>query len=349
MSYKILIVDDETANLRLLERLFRRQYQIVSADSGAEALELLMLHDVALILSDQRMPNMTGIEFLKRAAELRPQTVRIILTGYTDVNALVEAINSGVVYKYVTKPWVNEDLQQTVERALQHYETIKEQHKLRLQNQRLQARLKTNQESFVRVVTEMVNLKDPHASDHCRRTSDYAVAIGQYMGFEPGELEQLSMAALLHEAAHTGIPNHLLFKTTPLTEEERKVFEQNFERGLELLASVPDLEEIVSNIRYLHESWDGSGYLIGLGGEQIPLHSRILAVADAFDELTAPRFSQTGLTNNEALERLLSAAGKKFDPEVVTAFCESKSTRQTHKIIMDGGSSLTNLLYPPAV
>jgi DNA-binding NtrC family response regulator len=125
MSYKILIVDDEAANLRLLERLFRNQFTVFLASSGAEALEILKLHDVALIISDQRMSEMTGVEFLQLAAEMRPQTVRIILTGYTDINSLIEAINSGVVYKYVTKPWVNEDLQLTVVKALQHYETIK--------------------------------------------------------------------------------------------------------------------------------------------------------------------------------------------------------------------------------
>jgi len=110
MNYKILVVDDEPANLRMMERLFRGDYEILTAMSGLEALELLNQHDVALIVSDQRMPGMTGIEFLKRAAQIRPQTVRIILTGYTDVGDLVEVINSGVIYKYITKPWVNTDL-----------------------------------------------------------------------------------------------------------------------------------------------------------------------------------------------------------------------------------------------
>lgn len=123
MQYKILFVDDETANLRLLERLFRNSYDIYTASTGDEALDLLSVHDIALIVSDQRMPGMTGLEFLKLAAERRPQTVRIILTGYTDANDLVDAINSGVVYKYVTKPWVNEELKQTVQRSLQHYES----------------------------------------------------------------------------------------------------------------------------------------------------------------------------------------------------------------------------------
>src|ERR1700753_298367 len=117
MNYKIMIVDDEPANLRLLERLFRRDYQVLTAASGAEALRLLEQHDVALLITDQRMPGMTGIELLKHTAPLRPHMVRIILTGYTDVTSLVEAINCGQVYKYVTKPWNNDELRLTVSRA----------------------------------------------------------------------------------------------------------------------------------------------------------------------------------------------------------------------------------------
>ena len=342
MSYKILIVDDEPANLRLLERLFRRQYEVVVAASGAEALELLRVHDVALIISDQRMPGMTGIEFLKRAAEMRPHTVRIILTGYTDVNALVEAINSGIVYKYVTKPWVNEDLQQTVQRALQHYETIKSQHELRLQNERLRLRLKATRESFVGVVADMLDLKDPHAQGHARRTKSYAVAIGQGFNLKPEELEQLSLAAFLHETANINIPNNILYKTTALTLEERRLVEHNFERGLKLLEGVPDLEEIASVIRYYHEHWDGSGYPKGLSGEQIPFHARIIAVADAYDEMTMRHPLKPNWTHTKAIEQLKSAAGKKFDPGVIRVFCQMNSVGQSHNIAVEEEIDLFN-------
>ncbi|MFS8085717.1 MAG: response regulator, partial [Acidobacteriota bacterium] len=118
MKYKIMIVDDEPVNLRTLERLFRRDYQVVTAQSGAEALTLLQQHDVALLISDQRMPEMCGIELMKNTVALRPQMVKILLTGYTDVSALIEAISCGLVYRYLTKPWDNEDLRQTVSRAL---------------------------------------------------------------------------------------------------------------------------------------------------------------------------------------------------------------------------------------
>lgn len=146
MSYKIMIVDDEGANLRLLDRLFRDEHTVLTSESGEQALGLLEQHDVALIITDQRMPGMTGIELLKRTAEVRPHMVRIILTGYTDVESLVEAINSGLVYKYVTKPWNNDDLRLTVSRALEHYETKRMRHELEMTNRRLVARLAEIQE-----------------------------------------------------------------------------------------------------------------------------------------------------------------------------------------------------------
>lgn len=146
MSYKILIVDDEPANLRVLDRLFRSQYEVLTAPSGADAFELLQHHDVALLITDQRMPEMTGIELLKKTVPLRPRMVRIILTGYTDVDALVEAINCGHVYRYVSKPWNNDELRLTVKRALEHYETNKRRSELESANERLLNRMRKIQE-----------------------------------------------------------------------------------------------------------------------------------------------------------------------------------------------------------
>jgi DNA-binding NtrC family response regulator len=146
MSYKILIVDDEPANLRTLERLFRDQYQVMTAGSGTEALDILGQHDVALLITDQRMPGMTGIELLKNTVSLRPRMVRMILTGYTDIEALVEAINCGEVYRYVTKPWNNDELRLTVKRALEHFETNKKSYTLEHMNHRLISRLKEIQQ-----------------------------------------------------------------------------------------------------------------------------------------------------------------------------------------------------------
>ncbi|HZH35112.1 MAG TPA: HD domain-containing phosphohydrolase [Pyrinomonadaceae bacterium] len=332
MSYKILIVDDEPANLRILERLFRVDYTVLAADSGSKALEMLAQHDVALIVSDQRMPVMTGIDFLKKAAEMRPSTVRIILTGYTDVNALVEAINSGVVYKYATKPWVNEDLRQTVNRALEHYETLKAQHQLKLQNQRLETRLKTTLENCVKIIAQMLDLKEPDLYNHVRRTGESALAVGQSLNLQPEELEQLSLAALLHEFAPIDVPNQSVLNTAEVAEWEPQVSINSFARELEMLANVPDLEEVASVLSCLHEQFDGNGYPGRLAGERIPLHARIIAVADAFDKLTLPRDFKLNLTQEDAIMRLQSFAGERFDPKIVKIFCNLKSSEQVQDV-----------------
>src|SRR5437764_3667107 len=149
MTYKIMIVEDEPANLRTLLRLLRQDYQVITAESGAEALTLLQQHEVALMISDQRMPQMTGIELMKRTVELRPQMVKILLTGYTDIGALIESINSGLVYRYLTKPWNNDELRVTVARALEHYEISKSNHLIAMENKRLRARLQSISELAV--------------------------------------------------------------------------------------------------------------------------------------------------------------------------------------------------------
>lgn len=123
----MLVVDDEPDNLDLLYRTFRREFQVSKAESGAEALKVLAAEgEVAVIISDQRMPQMKGTEFLSQTVEQYPNTMRIILTGFTDVEDLVEAINSGQVYKYITKPWDPTELKAVVDRATQTYELLKQ-------------------------------------------------------------------------------------------------------------------------------------------------------------------------------------------------------------------------------
>ncbi len=160
MNYKILVVDDEPINIRLLERIFNREYQVLCAFSGQEALELLKQHDVALIISDQRMPEMSGIEFLKLAAEMRPRVIRIIISGYSDVNVLTEAINSEIIYRFISKPWSNEDLQQTVAKALEHYEIIKRQYDLIQTNERLTTQLASIHRIMGRLIADLADLEE---------------------------------------------------------------------------------------------------------------------------------------------------------------------------------------------
>lgn len=340
MNHKILVVDDEPANLRLLERLFRTHYQVITASSGMEALELLGQYDVAVIISDQRMPGMTGIEFLKRAAGMRFHTVRIILTGYTDVGALVEAINSGVVYKYVSKPWSNEDLLQTVARALEHHETNKRQYELTLYNDRISARLKAQRRGFVRLLAEMLDIKDETAHNHARRTAGYAVAVGSRLNLEPEDIEQLELAAYLHEVGNIAVPDALLRRIPDLTAEETALVERRRERGVSMLGTAPEWSETALAARHCPEHYGGGGLPDNLSAEQIPLFSRVVAVACAYDEMTAPRRAVFALTHDEALDELEKNSGERFDPELVGIFGEIKAIGRIRQTISDGATGV---------
>lgn len=338
MPYKIMVVDDEPANLRLLERLFRRDYHVITASSGAEALQLLEQHDVALLITDQRMPGMTGIELLKSATTLRQHMVRIILTGYTDVSALVEAINCGQVYKYVTKPWNNDDLRLTVTRSLEHYETNKARFDLELANKRLAVCLKEMSEGFVRTIADALEAKDEYVRGHARRVSGYAVSIGRRMRVDVTTLEQISLSALLHDIGKIATPDQILLKPASLTDEERRIMQLHPERGARMLAGVPDMQEVADAVRYHHEHFDGGGYPEGLIGEQIPLAARIIHVADAYDAMTNPRPFREARDHQSALEQLRRRAGTQFDPQVVAAFCEIEAISLIRHSIASGFS-----------
>src|SRR5687768_13659793 len=239
MPQKMMIVDSEPADLRRLERLFGLAYQVLCASSGEEALRLLDQHDVALLITDQRLPCMNGTELLEQSAQLRPHMVRIILTAHADAEALADAINRGQVYRYAKKPWDDEDLRLTVVRALQHYEVTRSRHEADETNKRLTRRLQAMTRGVVRAIADTLEAKDRYVYGHARRVSGYASAIGRRMRLCGTLVEQLTLAALLHDVGKISTPDSILLKPAALDEEERAVVRLHSERGARLLAAVP--------------------------------------------------------------------------------------------------------------
>jgi response regulator RpfG family c-di-GMP phosphodiesterase len=318
----------------MLERALRNDFDVLCASSGAEGLDLLAIHDVALIISDQRMPSMTGVDFLKRSAELRPHCVRVILTGYTDAGSLVDALNSGVVYKYITKPWVKADLFQTVTRGLAHHETIKAQHRLKLENERLRDRIQADDACFIRLCGELQQVKVQEARQRASRVRELAEATGRHLKLDPVALDQLSSAAYLHRVADIDLPDALLDEDRTLTDDEHSIKRSARQRVYSLLADIPGFEPIADLVRHQYEYFDGSLSPEGLRGEQIPLGARIVSVVKAFDRMTSPAFSQTS-TESEALAFLHGESGARFDPAVVAAFCAVRNGVAADKVVSE--------------
>ena len=316
MTYKLLIVDDELPNLRLLERLFQHDYSCLTASSGEEAMSLLDQHEVAVIISDQRMPQMTGIELLKRSADRRPHMVRILLTGYTDLEALVEAVNCGLVYMYISKPWNNDDLKLRVSRAAQHYENNKRRHSLEAENDRLTARLKETKLGVVRAMAGLLHLRDPYLSSHAKRVSWFAAVLGERLGLNEELLADLTAASFLHDLG------------TIAQNDSASTTAEGAIKAAEVLSCVSDLQEASDLIRYHYENFDGSGTPLGLIGEQIPLAVRVARVAKEFDLLTNPRIVEEALSVAAAIEKLQRGAGREFDPLVVETLSSETGLQQ---------------------
>lgn len=342
MTYKLLIVDDEQANLRLLERLFSTEYECFTASSGPAAIKVLEQHDVAIIITDQRMPGMSGIELLKATSTLRPHMVRILLTGYTDVEALVETINCGLVYMYFTKPWNNGELKMKVSRARDHYENNRKRSSLMLANERLSQKLQGFTLGLVKSLVDMLRSRSEDDYNHALRVCKHASAIARRLEMSEERINEMATAALLHNLNRSGsIPVRKHAGTqgsVQLTHEECE---------LGLLESIPELANVAEMIRMQHENFDGSGHPMGFGREQIPLGARIIRIANEYDLLLRPSDSAPML-HQEVMEVLSQRSGKQFDPKVVAALSQlapdidnSNSTAVEAETILAGLNGIT--------
>ncbi len=312
MTYKLLIVDDEPPNLRLLERLFSSDYECFTASSGPAAIQVLQQHDIAIIITDQRMPGMSGIELLKATASLRPHMVRLLVTGYTDVEALVETINCGLVYMYFTKPWNNDELKLKVSRARDHYENNKKRSLLELANARLNQNVKALGLSVAKSLIEMNRSTNQDNYQHALRVCKQATTIARKMQLSDDEINALTTAVLLQEldgSASSAAP-------APRASTESTVERTHAECELELLESIPELSAVADLIRLQRENFDGSGYPLGLGRDQIPLSARIIRVAGEYDLIRSSK-ADAPMLHDEAMRVLSEGSGKRFDPEVV--------------------------------
>ena len=318
MGYKILVVDDEPDNLQLVRRTLRRHYDIITANNADEAIEALKQNsDIEMVLSDHKMPGKSGVELLHHCFEHYPEVIRILITAYSEVPILVDAINTGKIHRYIKKPWTPEELELTVEKAF-------EANKLSRENARLITDFKELFSGTISAITEALDEKDEYTAGRSKRVSEYAVAIAKEMNLSDIEISKIEVASLLHDIGMIGVPEYILNKTEKLTEEEFKLIQQHVAYGLNIIGNITQLESVVPIIKYHHERYDGSGYPYGLKGEEIPIGARIIGLADTFDALVSTRAYRQSISVDEAIEVLKSLSGKQLDYNVVQAFLKIK-------------------------
>lgn len=312
-KYKILIVDDEENNLALLHRTLRQYYDIVRTTSPEEALNILTEETIDIILSDHKMPEMDGVEFLKKSSEIKPSCVRLLVTAYSDSKILIDAINDAKIYRYVKKPWEPSELLMVVGSAVEYYQ-------LKQDTDKLVYDLKELFSGTVNSIIETLDAKDSFTLGRSRRVTFLALKIANYLNLSGPELGKLELAGLLHDIGMIGVGEETLNKTGALTNEEVEAIKKHVTYGVKILEDIKQLKEVVEIIKHHHERFDGSGYPDGIKGDEIPLGSRIIAVADTYDGMVSKRSYREGLEHDSSLKLIEEQSGRQFDPIVIQAF-----------------------------
>jgi putative nucleotidyltransferase with HDIG domain len=345
--HAVLFVDDEINILKAVKRLLRNEpWEVLCASRPQEALELLDTTAVQVVVSDQRMPEMSGVDLLAAVRERHTDVVRMMLTGYTEMNVAVEAINRGEIFRLITKPWNDEELKATLRQAFDHFDLKEEIKRLnqvtREQNFKLQdmnrnleykvrdrtkqvaekhAELRTAYIQTIRALAEAVDAKDAYTRGHSERVGVYASKIAREVGLPRELIERVYIAGLLHDVGKIGIRDYVITKPDRLTAEEYEEIKRHPEIGAKILEPVSFLSDVVDCVRHHHEWFDGSsrGYPDNLRGDRIPLPSRIILVADTVEAMTSDRPYRRGLGLETVVRELHKYSGSQFDPACVDA------------------------------
>lgn len=332
---RLLIVDDEPFVLSALTRLLRRDgYEVVTADGPSRGIELLKEQAVGVIVSDYRMPEMDGVEFLRRAREVVPDAIRIILSGYAETHAILSAVNNGGIHKYLTKPWNDEQLRLEIKSGFELYhlaatnrdlqDTLSRQNDdLRMLTKSLEAEQARQRDIFrstIEMLVTLPKLNSPAVVRHSNRVQRLCRAVGEQLGWSADDLVQLDLAARLHDVGNLAVDFKILLKSGSLDTEERCAVQQHAVVPEQLLSGVPGMEAAVQILRSHHENFDGSGYPDGLVGAAIPRPSQILRLADTYEALCSERPYREAVPPERAIAEIEREAGRAFDPALIEPF-----------------------------
>lgn len=376
----LLIVEDEAVVLATLKSTLEREgFHVVACSSPLKALALLEERDFAVILSDQRMPEMMGLDFLVESRRLRPQSSRILLTAVLNLPTVVDAINRGEIYRFVAKPWLREELIATVRNAIQRHRLTTQNIELQAETARLNgelteansaleakvADLERQRQQLDAANTELTSRYD-HSLELCRRILtaydpmlgnqaktlvEFANKMAETDHFTAEEKHALKSAAWLCDLGLIGVPRELIRafrhrRTDQLSDREQSMLRHHPIYSQTLAALVDSRGDVGETIRAHHECFDGTGYPEGMRGSEIPWTARCLAVAVGFVE--------SGLGKPAATEAILAQAGTAYDPEAVRLFLKVTHLvnlpRQVNEILLDElepGMMLATGIYSP--
>jgi len=303
----VLFVGDDADALNALARLFlNRDVRVLRAGDGKEALGIVQREPVAVVVSDNLMPGMRGVELLSRVRDLSPDTVRVLLTETAGLPAAIEEITREEVFRIHGKPWVDEEIVRTVEEGLWRYRVVRS--------------LRHGDEDALRSIAQMIELRDPYTRGHCDRMAAFALKIADGLSLPEEMRRAIRLGSWLHDCGKIGVPEAILNSPGRLSAADFEVVKKHPEWGAEVGRQANLPEEVINILLYHHERFDGRGYPTGAKGTEIPLEARIVAVADIYDAMSSDRPYAKGYEPEEVMRVMGVLRGADLDPDLVDIF-----------------------------
>jgi putative two-component system response regulator len=314
---RVLVVDDmEAMRLALVKCLHMSGYEVIAASSGGEALDLLRTQHFDLLLTDQTMPGLSGLELTDAVSRMHPDMPIVVLTGHTDVELAKDSLQRGAS-DFVTKPVNIRELPILIERNLT---------RRRLEVARLRERGAQVLFEAIKALASAVDAKDPYTARHSRRVTRLSLLLADAIQLSSEERYLLELSAWMHDVGKIGVPDSILIKPAPLSPKEFAVMKEHPAKGAEIVGEIEEFGQVADVIRHHHERVDGRGYPDGLRGTAIPLASRIILIADSFEAMVADRSYRRSLGREAAIRELQEHSGTQFDQSLAQAFIGALDT-----------------------
>ncbi|MGB0684987.1 MAG: HD-GYP domain-containing protein [Planctomycetota bacterium] len=315
----ILLVEDDPEQRRLLERgLTRLGHRVAAVRDARGALARLTLEPFDVVISDLNLPGMRGDELLRTIRPLNQRIPFVMLTGENDVPTAVQAVRDGAD-DYLMKPATASRVQESIFVAINHrHDELEREHKMKnAEFHELRAFL-----SGIRSLVISLEAKDEYTKNHSKKVAQIALMMARALpGMTHRQLREIRVGAWLHDIGKIAIPLTILHKDGPLEPDEWEVVKQHTVQGARIVEPLarkyPEIQRIV---RHEHERWDGKGYPDGISGNDIPLGSRLIMIADTYDAICSTRPYRKALPKEAALEVIREGAGTQFDPNLVPVF-----------------------------